>query len=234
MRTMKISGKTRSTPPSALALVAFAACIFLFSPVAATYALSDVSFSPEPPMVPAQLQHLSAKIWIIPSGATTFATGHAIQLQTTLENAQWNIQVIVDGLPASHQSAQGSATFINGEIVSYPTNRDVSIVMNVSGTVPAGAGSSLMVIKAAEVDNNGSIVPGSVVTISQLTTVTTGTPAPPTNPPVTPAKTTSPPTPSPTRAPGFSLFWGICALCIASVLTTGYCQRQRNHKNSRP
>ncbi len=229
MHIMKISGKMWSASPSAYALFILAAFIII-SPVAATFALSDVSFSPEPPLVPAQLQHLSAKIWIIPSGASTFATGHAIQLQTTLENAQWNIQVIVDGLPASHQSAQGSATFINGEIVSYPTNRDVSIVMNVSGTVPAGAGSSLTVIKAAEVDNNGSIVPGSVVTITQPTTVTPVTSVTPTIPPVTPAKTTQP-IPSPTQAPGFSLFWGICALCI--VLTIGYYQRQRNQKNNR-
>jgi hypothetical protein len=233
MHIMKISGKMWSASPSAYALFILAASIIIISPVAATFALSDVSFSPNPPMVPAQPQQVSAKIWIMPSGATTFASGHAIQLQTTLENAQWDIQVIVDRLPASHQSAQGSATFINGAVVSYPTNRDVSLVINVSGTVPAGAGSLLAVIQAEEIDNNGSIVPGSVITITQPTTVTPGTSAIPTVPPVKPVKTTQP-TPSPTRAPGFSLLGGISALCIVSVLTTGYYSRERNRKNSRP
>jgi hypothetical protein len=229
MRTMKISGKTWSTSPSSRVLCILAAFIFLITPVAATFALSDVSFSPKPPMVPAQPQQVSAKILILSSGATTFAGGHAIQLQTPLENAQWDIQVLVDKIPASHQSAQGSATFINGAVISYQTNHDVSVVINVSGKVPASAGSLLEVIKAVEIDNNGSIVPGSEITITQMTAVTTGTPATPTIPPKTPTKTTQP-IPSPTRAPGFSLFGGISALCIVSVVTMGCFSRERNRK----
>ena len=232
MHIMKISGKTWSASPSACALCTLAAFIFIISPVAATFALSDVSLSPKPPMVPAQPQQVSAKIWIIPSGATTFASGHAIQLQTGLANAQWNIQVVVDRIPAAHQTAQGSTTFINGALISYQTTRDVALVINVSGTVPASAGSSLMVMQSEEIDNNGSIVPGSVITITQPTTVTPGTLVTPTVPPNTPTKTTQPPS-SPTRAPGFSLFGGIGALCIVAVVTAGYYSRERTRKNGR-
>ena len=227
---MKTSGKTWGVSPPTLALCALAAFVFIISPVAATLALSDVSFTPNPPMVPAQPQQVSAKIWINPSGATTFANGHEIQLQTTLANAQWNIQVIVDGIPAAHQTAQGNAAFINGALLAYSTDRDVSIVVNVAGTVPANAGSSLMVMQIQELDNNGSVVPGSVITIIQPTTVSTATPVIPTIPVVTPIKTTLPPTSSPTRAPGFSLFGGISALCIVAVVTTGYYSRESARK----
>lgn len=231
MRTMKSSGKTWSVSPPVIALCVLVVLIFAISPVAATLALSDVALTPNPPMVPAQPQQVSAKIWIIPSGSTTFASGHDIQLQTTLTNAQWNIQVIVDGIPAAHQSAQGSATFINGALLAYPTTRDVSIVVNVAGTVPVNTGSSLNVMQIEELDNNGSVVPGSVITIIQPTTVSTATPVIPVLPVVTPIKTTLPPTPSPTRAPGFSLIGGIGALCIASVVTTGFHLRERTRKN---
>jgi len=227
---MKTSGKTWGVPPPTLAMCAIAAFILLISPVAATLALFDVSFTPNPPMVPAQPQQVSAKIWIIPSGATTFASGHNIQLQTTLANAQWNIQVLVDGIPSAHQTAQGNAAFINGALLAYQTNRDVSIVVNVAGTVPANAGSSLLVMQIEELDNNGSVVPGSVITIIQPTTVLTATPSIPTIPVVTPIKTTLPPPSSPTRAPGFSLLGGMGALCIVAGVTTGYYSREYTRK----
>ena len=228
---MKTSGKTWSVPLIVLSLCALAAFVLIISPVAATLALSDVSFTPNPPMVPAQPQQVSAKIWVIPSGATTFASGHEIQLQTTLANAQWDIQIIVDGVPAAHQTAQGNAAFINGALLSYQTNRDVSIVVNVAGTVPANTGSSLMVMQIQELDNNGSIVPGSVITIIQPTTVSTTTPIIPTIPVVTPIKTTLSLTSSPTRAPGFSFLGGIGALCIVDVITTGYYSWEYGRKN---
>ena len=227
---MKTSGKTWSVPLIVISLCALAAFVLIISPVAATLALSDVAFTPNPPMVPAQPQQVSAKIWVIPSGATTFASGHEIQLQTTLTNAQWNIQVVVDGIPAAHQTAQGNAAFINGALLAYSTDRDVSIVINVAGTVPANAGSSLMAMQIQELDNNGSVVPGSVITIIQPTTVSTATPVIPTIPVVTSIKTTLPPTSSPTRAPGFSLFGGISALCIVAVVTTGYYSRESARK----
>jgi len=228
---MKTSGKTWSVPLIILSLCALAAFVLIISPVAATLALSDVSFTPNPPMVPAQPQQVSAKIWVIPSGATTFASGHEIQLQTTLANAQWDIQIIVDGVPAAHQTAQGNAAFINGALLSYQTNRDVSIVVNVAGTVPANTGSSLRVMQIQELDNNGSVVPGSVITIIQPTTVSTTTPIIPTIPVVTPIKTTLPLTSSPTRADGFSSLGGIGALCIMAVITTGYYSWEYGRKN---
>jgi len=224
---MKTSGKPWSVPPSARALVALAVFTLLIPSAMATLVLSDVSFTPNPPLVPDQAQHATAKIVIVPSGARTFASGHEIQLQTGLLNARWNIQVILDGLPAAQQSATGSAAFINGDLISYPTTRDVSLIIGIYGTVPANADALVMVVQAKEIDNNGGIVPGSVITITQPTTLSTVVTANPTIPLITSVITTPPP-PSPTRAPGFSVFVGIVALCIVAVAAAGYCQHSRH------
>lgn len=220
-------------PLSARALVALVLFTFLIPSAIATLALSDVSFTPNPPLVPAQAQHVTASIAIIPSGARTFASGHEIQLQTGLLNARWNIQVIVDGLPAAQQTATGSAAFINGALISYPTTRDVSLIIGIDGTVPANTGTLVMVMQAEEIDNNGGIVPGSVITITQPTTLTAGVPALPTIPLITPVITTAP-APAPTRAPGFSVFGGILALCIVTVAGAGYYRHSRDCNPKRP
>ena len=206
--------------PPAIALIALAVFALIVPSATATLVLSDVSFSPNPPLVPAQPQHVTANFAIIPSGATTFASGHNIQLQTDLVNAQWNIRVMLDGLPAAQQSVTGSVAFINGALISYPTSRDVSLIISIDGTVPANAGVFVMVMQAEEIDNSGGIVPGSVITINQPTTLSTVSPVSPTIPPLTPVITT-PPAPSPTRAPGFSFVGGILALCIVGAVVTG-------------
>ena len=226
----------RHLPPSARSLVALAIFILFIPSAMATLVLSDISFAPNPPLAPAQPQHATVTIAIIPSGERTFASGHEIQLQTGLLNARWNIQVIVDGLPAAHQTTQGSATFINGVILSYPTTRDVSLVIGIDGTVPANAGGLVMIMQAEEIDNNGGIVPGSVITITQQTTlssVITASPTIPTIPLVTPVITTLP-APSPTRAPGFSVFGSIVALCIVAVMAAGFCQHSLDSNPKRP
>jgi hypothetical protein len=81
-------------------------------------------------------------------------------------------------------------------------------------------------MQAEEIDNNGGIVPGSVITITQpitMSSVVTASPTISTIPLVTPVITTLP-APSPTRAPGFSVFGSIVALCIVAVMAAGFCQ----------
>jgi hypothetical protein len=221
---MKISGNRWHVPPYAIIMSVLALVIVTVSPVAATLTLSSVAFTPSPPMEPGQVYAASANIVIVPSGATTFATGHDIQLLTSFTNAQWNIQVYVNGRAAAHQTATGSVAFVNGELLSYGSGNDVSLRVDVSGTVPANAGPSLMVMQAQELNNNGSPVPGSVVTIYQSTTVPTVTAVSPTASPPLSTRTTSPPTktpsvvPSPTKAPGFAPAGAIGALSIVSVI----------------
>lgn len=172
----------------------------LIPAASSTLVLSDVAFTPNTPVVPGTQQHVVAQYAIIASGSTTFARGHELQMQTDLVNAQWTIQVTLDGRDAARQTATGSAAFVNGELLSYSTNHDVGIMVTIDGTVPQTRSDQLMVLQVEEIDNSGNVVPGSVITISQpvagTSPVQTGVPTL-TPPLVTPAS-------QPTKSPGFT------------------------------
>ena len=193
-------------------------CLFaVAAPVSATIALTDVTLTPpDVPLAPHQGLTADTRISIIPSGARTFTSGHTLQLETDLLDARWNTVVLTDGIPADTESGQGSVMFLNGFILSYPTNRDVALEVTVAGTVPDGV-SSTTVLMVKELDNSGTPVPGSTATVTEPvlapapTRVTT--PAPVTAPP---SPSPSPPSPAPTRA-------GVVPLLavLAAILATG-------------
>jgi hypothetical protein len=191
-------------------------CIFLVFPAAATLVLSDVAFTPNAPLTPGGQQQVVAKYAIIPSGSTTFARGHSLQMQTNLTRAQWTVQVTLDGRDAARQTASGSSAFVNGEILSYSTEHDVGIVVTIDGTVPADAYGSLTVLTVHELDNGGNSIPGSVLAVSQPVTGSV-TPAATTSviPTLTPTLAT---TPLPKGAPGFAAPAGIIALIAVTIV----------------
>lgn len=208
-----------------LLLLVSSITILCSAPVAATLVLSGVSCIPNPPLVPGQNQEVVATITIIPSGAMTFEKGHEIQMTTPLERARWNVQVIVDGIPAAQQSASGSAAFVNGALISYPTSRDVSLSVTIKGQVPAGAESEVPILQAEELDNGGNIVPGSVIIITQPVTGmrTVTTPPVPVHTPVnTPVTQTS------TKTPGFTLLPAM--LAVELIAAYGWCALNRNDR----
>jgi hypothetical protein len=137
-------------------------------------------------------------------------------MQTGLVDALWTIQVILDGNNAALQTASGSAAFINGEILSYSVNRDVRFTVTVSGTVPSSATGSVTVLQLVELDNAGSVVPGSQIVITQPVTgatIPSSVSEAPTH--IPPLVTTSPPV---TKSPGFSLVPGILGCSMAGLV----------------
>lgn len=197
--------------------------ILLVPPAAASVVLSDVLFTPAAPLVPAGKEQVVATCAVIPSGSTTFQRGHSLQMQTGLEQARWTIQVTLDGRDAARQTASGSAAFVNGEILSYPTDRDVGIVVTVDGMVPANATGTFTVLTVGELDNAGSTVPGSTVTISQPV-------AGPVQVPATsamPTLTLPPVTPTPAaKSPGFGAPFALAALAAACMIPVVMYRRQ--------
>jgi hypothetical protein len=200
------------TRKSLLLVSAFIFLLAAIYPVTSTVILSDVSFTPTGPLVGGSQQHVVATYAIIPSGSTTFPTGHSLQMETGLVNAKWSIQVTLDGRNAVQQSAAGNAAFVNGELLSYSTDHDVGLVVTIDGIVPQAADNPFMVLQVEEIDNSGNVVPGSVITISQPVA---GQPA---TPPVAAVPTLTPPlvTPAPqsTKAPGFAAGAVCCALGV--------------------
>ena len=190
-----------------LLLVAFA------TPASATVILASSSYSPDGPFVPGSSEHVVAQYAIIPSGSTTFAKNHELQMETGLLDAKWSIQVTQNGRNAAQQNAQGSVAFVNGEILSYTTNNDVGMIVTIDGMVPQDAASPFMVLSVEEIDNSGNVVPGSVITLTQPIAGQTSAVSPSAVPTLTPQMV---PTQTPAaKSPGLT---GSCALCACVLV----------------
>jgi hypothetical protein len=190
------------------------AAMFLAAPVSATYLLTNSTFQPDAPFIPGSPEHVTATYALLPTGSTTFVRGHELQMQTGLDAARWNIQVVVDGRNAAQQTASGSAAFVSGEILSYPTSHDVSLIVTIDGSVPGIGSDQLMLLQVEEIDNSGNVVPGSVIAITRPLAVQSPVPATTTIPEITTVPTRSP---VPTKSPGFSSLVGIVAIGIGLV-----------------
>lgn len=197
------------TPHLHYLFLAVVAMLCLVPAVSATQSLVSESFTPNPPLAPGGSQHAVIQ-YAITSG-TTFPKDHELQMQTDLQNARWNIQVILDGNNAAQQTVSGSAAFLSGELLSYSVNHDVRFTVTIDGTVPATATGMVTVLQLVEIDNSGYVVPGSESTISQPVAGagTTGVTTAPAVPTLTPPLVT---TTQATKSSGFSV-----VLCIAGV-----------------
>ena len=182
----------------ALILVIFA----LVVPVSATFQIQQSELNPSAtPLQPETQQSVTAIIAIIPQGATTFIIGNQLQLTTGLVAPQWDVQVMVNGIPAAVIPAKGNTAFINGFLLSYPTSDDITVSASVTGNVPSGV-SSVDLLQIVQQNNAGQTVPGSVQTISAPVAVP-ATPVPVlTSPSSSPVPGTA--TPAPTKASGLS------------------------------
>jgi len=149
---MKISGT------SALVLIVFSA--ILISPAAAFISLGSVQVTPAEDSIPAgSVVNASAVIQIIPQGPTTFVEGYTLVLSTDLENARWNAVVMVDSTQAAVIPKDGKFVFINGYLLSYPTNRDVAVNVQIEGIAPVLAdGTPFRVLQAEELNNQGQSI----------------------------------------------------------------------------
>jgi hypothetical protein len=134
--------------------------LILIVPAAATISLQDVQVTPAGDSIPVgDLVNASAMIQIIPQGPTTFIEGYTLVLSTDLENARWNAIVMVDGTQAAVIPNDGKFVFINGYLLSYPTNRDVAVSVQVEGDVPPLThGTPFRVLQAEELNNQGQSI----------------------------------------------------------------------------
>jgi hypothetical protein len=182
-------------------------------PVDASMTLTSMNYTPTPPLVTGNQQHVIAKYYLGPSGATTFIPSHQLQMQTELVNERWNIQILLNGLNAAHQTASGSTAFVNGALLSYSLNNDVSLEVTIDGFVPRSQDGQIMILQVKERDNS-SAVPGSETTVSQPVAEEPATTLQTLNPP----PTLPPDYPSPTKSVGFPLTLGIGAIILVSII----------------
>lgn len=198
----------------AVLLVIFA----LVVPVSATFQIQQSELNPSAmPLQPKAQQSVTAIIAIIPQGTTTFIVGNQLQLTTELAVPQWDVQVMVNGIPAAVIPAKGNTAFINGFLLSYPTSDDVSVSASVTGNVPSGV-SSVNLLQVVQQNNAGETVPGSVQTISAPVAVP-ATPVPVLTQGPSSSQVPGTVTPAPTRASGLSpvILIGVLVVGILAV-----------------
>ncbi len=186
-------------------------------PVSATFQIQGSSLNPvKTPLQPGAQQSVNADIVIIPQGTTTFIIGNQLQLTTDLGLPQWDVQVLANGRPAAVIPGKGNTVFINGFLLSYPNNNDVSVSASVTGIVPNGV-SSVNLLQVSQLNNAGQTIPGAVQTISEpvevpATAIQTTLPIPTSN-------VSSSATPVTTKASGIDpvlLFGGLMVLAIST------------------
>jgi hypothetical protein len=144
--------------PGTIILLAILA--ILITPCSAFLSLQDVQVIPPDASLPvATVVNATGVIQIIPQGPTTFIEGYTLVLSTDLERARWNVIVLVDGNQAAVIPKEGNFVFINGFLLSYPTNRDVAVSVQVNGTVPELQDDTpFRVLQAEELNNQGQVV----------------------------------------------------------------------------
>jgi len=216
-------------PHYAIPCLILAAALLLVLPVSATLVLSGSTLTPDAlPLAPLQGQKVDVKIAVIPSGGRTFAVGHSLQVETDLLDARWNASVIVDGYTGDREASTGRVAFINGFVLSYSTDHDVSLEVSVSGAVPQSAEGEVMLMSVRELDNAGVVVPGNTVTIEEPVATPTGLPATETSPVVTPVPVNSTASPSPTKAGDVLPVAGILGAGAAGIIS--WWNQQKKHQ----
>jgi len=178
---------------SFLVVLIFFLSVGLVLPCSASYSIRDVTITPLSDSYPSgRSLTTSAALPIIPAGPTTFIEGYTLKLSTDLDQARWNVRVMVDGRQAAVFEKSGSTLFINGYLLSYPVTRDVEVRVTLKGTVPPpGTGGTFSVLRVVELNNQGQVVPES----EQILTRTIDVPAThPSLPPQSSSGTESPTT----------------------------------------
>ena len=201
-------------------------CLGEVPPVTATFIVSGQSFHPAPPVTPGTLENATITYAMIPTGATTFSRTHSLQMQTSLWEAHWIIQVFVNGIPQANQTATGSAAFMSGYLLSYPTTDDVSFNVSLTGTIPLGEGTNVTLLQVNEIDTTGGTAPlgSSTVSLPLVVTSTAGSSTP--LPETATASPEAPASPSPTQAGSDFVFIGVTASLVAMV-AFGYSRSRR-------
>jgi hypothetical protein len=97
-----------------------------------------------------------------PSGSETFPSQRTLALLTDMQNAEWSYSTLIDGNPSPVINATERNLYISGWVLSYPSKRELSMRVNVTGNVPSTPKSGNMVVIRVNVqDDTGAIIPGT-------------------------------------------------------------------------
>jgi hypothetical protein len=72
----------------------------------------------------------------VASGGETFGNSETFQMSTDLTDAHWSPVLIIDGIESQRPEEVGSNVAISGWELSYPSDREITLKVNMEGTAP--------------------------------------------------------------------------------------------------
>ena len=136
---------------------------------------------------------VSFAVNFIPEGGMTFSSSNTLDMFTDLKNARWSYATVLDGNANPPLTGTGNSFDINGWVLSYPSRRDLTVQVNLTGEVPEVSATGKKTLVKVGVYNGGNeVYPGSAM-IREANVVLSGSPAvSPAKPITTPAIPQSP------------------------------------------
>lgn len=154
--------------------------LFITQSVSGSITVRNMVITPSGNLVsgeePPQEVRVSFAINFIPEGGMTFSSSNSLGMFTDLENARWSYATVIDGNPASPLVESGDSLSINGWVLSYPSRRDLSVLVNLTGEVPAVSSTGKKTLVKVGVYNGGNeVYPGTAV-IREANVILPGSP----------------------------------------------------------
>lgn len=156
--------------------------IFIIQSVSGAVIVKNMVVTPSGDLVsgqnPPKQVSVSFAVNFIPEGGMTFSSGNSLGMFTDLENAQWSYSIVLDGNANPPLTDTGKRVNINGWVLSYPSRRDLAVLVNMTGEVPTvSATGKKTVVKVGEYNGEYEVYPGSAV-IREANVILPGSPVP--------------------------------------------------------
>ena len=209
------------------------ALILILPSVSATISVHNIAVVPSGALVsgqnPPQEVKVSYYVTFIPEGGLTFGSGNTLGMSTDLDNPRWSYSMVLDGNPSEPTVYTGKNLDISGWVLSYPSRRDLSVTVNLTGEVPAlTAPDKKTLVKVGVYNGGNEVYPGSAVTRTANITVPGGSAIPQattaavtqTSAPAT--HTTSPDSPSGGTSPGGGLVVPVGIITVNHLLLVAF------------
>ncbi len=118
---------------------------------------------------------VSFAVNFIPEGGMTFTSSNSLDMFTDLGNARWSYSTVLDDNANPPVTGTGNVS-INGWVLSYPSRRDLTVLVNLTGDVPAVSATGKKTLVKVGVYNRGNeVYPGSAV-IREANVILPGSP----------------------------------------------------------
>jgi hypothetical protein len=153
-----------------------AGCIlFLLVSSASAFSVGSVSVTPSGYLNPGDPVNVSCTVYV--ASGTAFSTYDELQFITGLDDPYWKYTIEVNGAQNTRPVTKGKTLTISGFELKYRDDDEVTVEVQLLGTVPSGAalGTNVTVLRIQELNSRGTPISYSVVTVDRLV----GEPTPP-------------------------------------------------------